>query len=181
MSKSTGAIRLQKEHMQLAKRHVQNKALHNFVASPDINNLYIWYYVIFGLKDCPYEGGYYMGKIIIPKEYPLKPPGIEMITPNGRFDVNKRICMSMSDYHPETWNPLWNIEKIILGLLSFMVQDELTTGCVRTSDTQKKQLAALSLTHNLKKVPKFKELFGQYFEQMEINIGGSGTAVASSG
>ena len=157
--------------MQLAKRHLKGGSLDNFVASPDVNNLYIWHYVLFGLSDCPYEGGYYMGRIIIPKEYPLKPPGIEMVTPNGRFEVNKRICMSMSDYHPETWNPLWNIEKIILGLLSFMVQDELTTGCVRTSNGEKKRLARESLQFNLNKVPKFKELFGQYFKEMGIETG----------
>ena len=95
--------------MQLAKRITKRSPLDNFVASPDVNNLYIWYYVIFGLKECPFEDGFYLGRIIIPKEYPNKPPGIEMCTPNGRFAVNKRICMSMSDYHPETWNPLWNL------------------------------------------------------------------------
>ena len=104
--KNTGSIRLQKEYMQIAKRKGN---LDNFLACPDPKNIFMWYYVVWGLLDCPYEGGYYMGKIIFPKEYPLKPPGIEMITPNGRFDINKRICMSMSDYHPESWNPTWNV------------------------------------------------------------------------
>jgi ubiquitin-conjugating enzyme E2 J2 len=39
----------------------------------------------------------YHGKIKFPEEYPFKPPGISMITPNGRFATNKKICMSMSD------------------------------------------------------------------------------------
>jgi ubiquitin-conjugating enzyme E2 J2 len=39
----------------------------------------------------------YHGKVKFPEEYPFKPPGISMITPNGRFATNKRICMSMSD------------------------------------------------------------------------------------
>ena len=30
-----------------------------------------------------------------------------MLTPNGRFKTGIRLCLSMSDYHPETWNPLW--------------------------------------------------------------------------
>ena len=68
----------------------------------------MWYFVIFGLTDCPYEGGVYLGKIIFPLQYPLKPPGIQMITPNGRFKSKTRICMSMSDYHPESWNPAWH-------------------------------------------------------------------------
>jgi ubiquitin-conjugating enzyme E2 J2 len=80
-----GAIRLQKEFISLAKR--PRDKLDNFVAAPGggKDNMYTWYYLIFGLTDCPYEGGYYLGKIIFPKEYPMKPPGIEMITPSGRF------------------------------------------------------------------------------------------------
>ena len=105
-SRNAGAIRLQKEFMQVAKRDPTK--LDNFLACPDPNNIFIWYYVIFGLTDCPYQGGFYVGKIIFPKEYPLKPPGIEMLTPSGRFEVSKRICMSMSDYHPESWNPCWH-------------------------------------------------------------------------
>ena len=82
-SKNAGAIRLQKEHMQIAKR--AKDKFDNFLACPDANNVFVWYYVIFGLKDSVYEKGYYLGKIIFPKGYPLKPPGIEMLTPNGRF------------------------------------------------------------------------------------------------
>ena len=129
-SKNTGVTRLQKEYMQIAKR----TSLDNFLACPDPNNIFSWYYCIFGLKDCPYENGYYLGKIIFPKEYPLKPPRIEMLTPNGRFKCGERICMSMSDYHPESWNPAWNVQTIIIGLISFMCTDERTTGCIVTSD-----------------------------------------------
>ena len=129
-SKNTGVTRLQKEYMQIAKR----STLDNFLACPDQNNIYNWYYLIFGLKDCPYENGYYLGKIIFPKEYPLKPPRIIMLTRNGRFKSGERICMSMSDYHPESWNPAWNVQTIIIGLISFMCTDERTTGCIVTSD-----------------------------------------------
>jgi len=75
-----------------------------------------------------------MGKLLFPPEYPLKPPGIELVTPNGRFKENVRICMSMSDYHPETWNPAWNVHAIIIGLISFMMTDERTAGCIKTTD-----------------------------------------------
>ena len=32
----------------------------------------------------------------LPSDYPYKPPAIKMCTPSGRFQINKRICMSMS-------------------------------------------------------------------------------------
>ena len=149
-------------------KNIANGSIENFVAGPDGDNLYLWYYVIFGLKDCPYEEGYYLGTIKIPQEYPLKPPRIEMITPNGRFKSRARICMSMSDYHPETWNPVWNIQTVIMGLISFFICDELTSGCVVTTDDMKKQLASSSLEHNMKNEQKFEELFSKYYQFMGI-------------
>jgi ubiquitin-protein ligase len=48
-------------------------------------------------------GGKYHGKLIFPASYPFKPPTIMMCTPSGRFKTNTRLCLSMSDFHPETW------------------------------------------------------------------------------
>ena len=45
----------------------------------------------------------------------MKPPSIYMVTPSGRFEVNMKICMSMSDFHPESWNPSWRVETILVG------------------------------------------------------------------
>jgi len=50
----------------------------------------------------PYAGGQYHGKLIFPSDYPYKPPAIMMLTPNGRFNTNTRLCLSMSDFHPES-------------------------------------------------------------------------------
>lgn len=63
----------------------------------------------------------HVGKLVFPADYPFKPPSIRMITPNGRFQVNTRLCLSMSDFHPGTWNPSWSVSTILNGLLSFMV------------------------------------------------------------
>jgi ubiquitin-conjugating enzyme E2 J2 len=94
------------------------------VTVPNPANIHEWHYCIYGLKDCPLEGGFYHGKLIFPKDYPFKPPSILMITPNGRFKPMKRICMTMSDYHPEQWNPIWSVETIITGLVSFFNSNE---------------------------------------------------------
>lgn len=79
------------------------------------------HYVVCGPENTPYEGGYYHGKLVFPKEFPFKPPAIYMITPNGRFKTNTRLCLSISDFHPDTWNPSWSVSTILTGLLSFMV------------------------------------------------------------
>lgn len=43
-----------------------------------------------------------------------------MITPSGRFQVDTRLCLSISDFHPDTWNPSWTVSTILMGLVSFM-------------------------------------------------------------
>ena len=80
--KLSGVTRLQKEYKQLAL----SNSVQNFIAIPDSKNIFEWHFVVFGILDSPYEGGYYHGKLLFPNEYPMKPPGIMMITPTGRFE-----------------------------------------------------------------------------------------------
>jgi len=64
-----------------------------------------------------------------------------MITPSGRFEPGMRICLSISDYHPESWNPAWKTESILIALISFMNSDETAVGCVNSSLEKKKDFA----------------------------------------
>eukprot|EP00533_Pseudo-nitzschia_delicatissima_P001627 CAMPEP_0116089964 /NCGR_PEP_ID=MMETSP0327-20121206/6700_1 /TAXON_ID=44447 /ORGANISM="Pseudo-nitzschia delicatissima, Strain B596" /LENGTH=296 /DNA_ID=CAMNT_0003581179 /DNA_START=33 /DNA_END=923 /DNA_ORIENTATION=- len=123
------------------------------IAEPDESNILKWFYVIRGPSDTPYEGGLYIGKLIFPSEYPMKAPSIHMLTPSGRFQINTKICMSMSDFHPESWNPMWSVATIIQGIQSFMASDELTTGGLRDSEANRKKFAAVSLSYNQKNYP----------------------------
>lgn len=84
-------------------------------AEPLPSNILEWHYVIHGPEDSPYHGGYYHGTLLFTKEFPFKPPSIYMITPNGRFKTNKRLCLSISDFHPDTWNPAWSVATILTG------------------------------------------------------------------
>ena len=91
-----------------------------------------------------------MGKLIFPPDYPWKPPRIMMVTESGRFIVNERICLSISDYHPESWNPVWPIGSIIIGLISFMVSDQNTVGSTQTSSAHRIKVAQESRSKMLK-------------------------------
>jgi len=126
--------------------------------SPLESNLLEWHYVIEGPTDTPYKDGFYWGKLIFPKQYPLKPPSVMMITPNGRFKTNRRICLSMSDYHPESWNPMWSVTTVLQGLISFMVETAPTLGSIETTLSQKKKFARHSLESNIKD-EQFRKLF----------------------
>ena len=53
-----------------------------------------------GPAGTPFEGGLYHGRIMLPPEYPFKPPSIMLLTPSGRFEVGKKICLSNSKLLP---------------------------------------------------------------------------------
>ncbi|KAL3511556.1 hypothetical protein ACH5RR_024273 [Cinchona calisaya] len=161
MAEKACVKRLQKEYRALCKEPVSH-----VVARPAPNDILEWYYVLEGSEGTPFAGGYYYGKIKFPPEYPFKPPGISMTTPNGRFMTQKKICLSMSDFHPESWNPMWSVSSILTGLLSFMMDSNPTTGSVTTTVTEKQKLAKASLAFNCKK-STFRKLFPEYVEKYE--------------
>ncbi|KTB04974.1 Ubiquitin-conjugating enzyme E2 6 [Nakaseomyces glabratus] len=135
------------------------------IARPNEENILEWHYVISGPPDTPYDGGQYHGTLTFPSDYPYKPPAIRMITPNGRFKENTRLCLSMSDYHPDTWNPGWSVATILNGLLSFMTGDESTTGSITTTQQEKKILAKKSMYYNTFNSTRFKLVFPEIVEK----------------
>ncbi|XP_062871329.1 ubiquitin-conjugating enzyme E2 J2 [Trichomycterus rosablanca] len=150
---TTATQRLKQDYLRIKKDPVPY-----ICAEPLPSNILEWHYLVRGPEKTPYEGGYYHGKLIFPREFPFKPPSIYMITPNGRFKCNTRLCLSITDFHPDTWNPAWSVSTILTGLLSFMVEKGPTLGSIETSDFTKRQLATQSLAFNIKdKV--FSELF----------------------
>jgi ubiquitin-conjugating enzyme E2 J2 len=162
MASAIATKRLTRELKSLLKNPLQSPKI---TAQPNESNILEWYYVLEGDSDptSPYHGGIYFGKLLFPKEYPYKPPGVLMLTPNGRFKPNRRLCLSMSDFHPESWNPMWSISTILTGLYSFMVEKTPTTGSVETSDDTKRKLAKESLDWNVRE-KMFCNLFPEYVE-----------------
>lgn len=152
-------VRLKKELDKITKE--KNEL---FEAKPLPNNLLEWHYVIKGPKNTPYENGYYHGVLKFPSDYPYKPPSIQLLTPNGRFSTNTRLCLSNSDYHPENWSPFWSVSNILLGFVSFMCENSDHNngiGAIHTNDETKKRHAYESLQYNLNNA-LFKQLFPHY-------------------
>lgn len=139
-------------------------------ARPNEDNILEWHYIITGPPDTPYYNGQYHGTLTFPSDYPYKPPAIRMITPNGRFKENTRLCLSMSDYHPDLWNPGWSVATILTGLLSFMTGNESTTGSVQTTDQQKKYYAAKSIQYNTFSNTRFKLIFPDVVEKNLVEL-----------
>lgn len=137
----------------------------HIIAAPLPSNILEWRYVIYGLKDCDYEGGYYHGKLLFPDGYPFKPPGIMMLTPSGRFQTATRLCLSMSDFHPDQWNPAWSVESILKGLVSFMIEGTSTAGSITTTVADKRKFAKSSGDYNLKDAD-FCEMFPEMVDRI---------------
>jgi len=118
--------------------------------SCDESNILAWSYLLEGPPDTPYYGGWYWGRLKFPRDYPFSPPSILMVTPNGRFQTNMRLCLSMSDYHPESWQPAWSLATVLKGLLSFMCEESPTAGAVDPppSNEERQRLAQCSLEWN---------------------------------
>ena len=95
--------RLQMELVAAQRASKQSSTAAFVRARPLESDILTFHYVVEGPKGTPYENGYYHGLLKFPSEYPFKPPAVLMITPNGRFEVNTRLCFSMSDFHPESW------------------------------------------------------------------------------
>lgn len=138
--KSPAVKRLMREARELAE------ATEEYSAYPLEDNLFEWHFTVQGPPSSDFEGGIYHGRILLPPEYPMKPPNIILLTPNGRFEINKKICLSISGYHPETWQPSWSIRTALLALIAFMpTPGNGTIGSLDYSTEERQKLAKKSL------------------------------------
>ena len=65
--------------------------------------------------------------------------------PNGRFETGKKICLSISGYHPETWQPSWSIRTALLAIIGFMpTPGQGTIGSLDYPPEERKKLAKKS-------------------------------------
>jgi ubiquitin-conjugating enzyme E2 J2 len=168
MAERAALTRLRREYA-----NIQAEKIPHIVARPTEKNMLVWHYVLHDLTpESPYMGGLYWGKLVFPKEYPLKPPAIYMLTPSGRFETNARLCLSMSDFHPESWNPSWRIESILIGLVSFMldIAEPRTTGGVSSSPSKRREYAKASFEFNRSQA-EYRELFPEFCNESKRAAG----------
>jgi ubiquitin-conjugating enzyme E2 J2 len=96
-----GPTKLCVKRLQKEFREVEKNPVSFLKARPRENNILEWHFVVHGL-DGDYTNGIYHGILTFPEEYPYKPPSMTMLTPSGRFHTNKKLCLSFTDFHPES-------------------------------------------------------------------------------
>lgn len=107
-------------------------------AIPDLDDLTIFYFLI-KPSDYPYKGGYYIGKIKVPLNYPATAPSFYMLTPSGRFTTNQEICLTNSRFHPEATTSAWNINSMSIAFISIFINDD-TNGISHIVKTPEERL-----------------------------------------
>ncbi|OEL18789.1 Ubiquitin-conjugating enzyme E2 32 [Dichanthelium oligosanthes] len=101
-------------------KEMQSNPSPDFMALPLEEDIFEWQFAILGPRDSEFEGGIYHGRIQLPSDYPFKPPSFMLLTPSGRFEIQKKICLSISNYHPEHWQPSWSVRTALVALIAFM-------------------------------------------------------------
>lgn len=75
----------------LSEARELEEATPEFVAAPLDDNIFEWHFTLRGPSSTEFEEGYYHGRIILPSEYPFRPPDVMILTPNGRWELNKKV------------------------------------------------------------------------------------------
>jgi ubiquitin-conjugating enzyme E2 J1 len=143
LNKNNAAV---KRIMQEA-RELANDPCTDYHAAPLEDDIFEWHCTIRGPLGTDFEGGLYHFRILLPAEYPFRPPSLMMLTPNGRFELNTKICISFTNYHEEEWQPAWGVRTAILGLQGFFPLKGSAAngvGSVEYPVSERKRLALVS-------------------------------------
>ncbi|EKM82968.1 hypothetical protein AGABI1DRAFT_111494 [Agaricus bisporus var. burnettii JB137-S8] len=143
LNKNNSAV---KRIMQEA-RELANDPSTDYSAAPLEDDIFEWHCTLRGSPGTEFEGGLYHFRILLPAEYPFRPPSIMMLTPNGRFELNTKICISFTNYHEELWQPAWGVRTAIIGLQGFFPlkgEAAVGVGSIEYPASERRRLAGLS-------------------------------------
>jgi len=170
MSKSPSLRRIQADIRELSMDPSDR-----YHAFPLENDMFEWHFTIRGADGTDFEGGYYHGRILLPAEYPFKPPNIVFLTPSGRFETNTKVCLSFSAYHPELWQPAWGIRLILEALVSFLpTKGDGAIGALDWTSDERKRLAKKSVDFICPACGKCSDILKR-IEKKIASGGGKGT------
>jgi ubiquitin-protein ligase len=153
---ATNINRILKEIEEIKKNPDKNYKI--FVSE---SNIMDWYIQYSNIDDERFKDGEFLLHIKLHEGYPYKAPEFKWLTPNGRFEINTKICYNISTYHENEWNPLWRMRTIIIGILSMLLEKQ-TTGIGHinsTNSVQFKKFANDSKEYNKNIISKLGMLF----------------------
>jgi len=98
----------------------------------DDDDIFRWEVLIIGPPDTLYEGGFFKCTLNFPREYPLKPPELRVISDiwHPNIEKNGKVCISIL-HEPgddrygyekanERWLPIHTVETILISVISML-------------------------------------------------------------
>jgi ubiquitin-conjugating enzyme E2 D len=118
------------------------------------DNVHKWRATIRGPDDTPYAGGVFKLQIVLPPDYPFKPPNIKFSTKIYHCNISKTggICL---DILKDNWSPALTIEKVLLSLITLLE-------CPNPDDPLEPSIADLMKTDGLKYLNNAKAMTDKY-------------------
>jgi ubiquitin-protein ligase len=158
---------IQKKRFAGEVKILNKEPLHYATAYPDEEDPLTWYFLIEGQKDTEYESGRYLGKIVHSPSYPVSPPDYYMFTPSGRYEINKKICLTNSSYHKGDWSSTWNIKTILIAYYSIWLDDS-EHGISHIKRTKEERLTMAKESHEFNEKNYKKILDGFNLENIKV-------------
>lgn len=169
MSKSTSYSpitlkRINGEIRQFLKTKENENNLDNIMIYPNPDNILEIFFLIKGSQDSSFKNGEYICKLVHNPQYPIKAPDYYVLTPNGRFQINKKICLTNSAYHQGDWAPAaWNLLTLLNGFYSIwhsnIKEDKIGISHLNSPSTTIEKLASESIAFNSSNLSELNNYF----------------------
>lgn len=149
------------DRMLQAQFNFAVKQPNEFVKYYMSDDLTIWYCLLYNFdgNDNEFEGGEYLVRIVVNKEtgFPYNPPHFYFMTPNGVYGVEKKVCISIGEFHKDNYISALKVSGFVDQLWNGMIGwKSLGDGIsiLHTSAEEKKQFAAASRAYNREHYPE---------------------------
>ena len=114
------------------------------------NDYTVWRATIIGADNTPYKGGIFNLEIVIPQNYPFKPPKVRFLTRIFHPNINSSgdICIDILKHN---WSPALTLDKLLLSIC-------LLLACPNPDDPLDPTAASLLKTNPEEYNQKVKEM-----------------------
>ncbi|WFD22969.1 E2 ubiquitin-conjugating enzyme [Malassezia equina] len=110
-SSSSAAKRIMTE-----MKEMQSDDSSEFTAAPLEENMFEWHFTLRGPVDSPFAEGLYHGKVLLPTDYPFRPPHLVFLTPNGRWKVDSKCQQSNAELLQDRPRPRVDTAAVLPGV-----------------------------------------------------------------
>ncbi len=112
-----------------------------------------WYVVISNIAgdNNEFVGGEYLIRIELPGDFPLHPPEFYIMTPNGVYGTECKVCVSIGTFHKKDYPATQGVAGFVMSLMSGIVGwQTLGTGIQILTEHKSRAENLATMTHHAK-------------------------------